>query len=545
MPRTLLLALLLSLTLSSAGFAAPTCDVSPTSIDFGSINVGSTAIDSFLVTNSGNGNLSFDVTSPAAPFSVLQGAGSQSLQGGNSLWVVVQYAPTTAGTDLGTVDLGNAICSNVSLTGVAEALIDSCEVSVTTLDFGEVNLFDYTVMSFTIENTGTSLLAGYVSLEIGGPYSCSAWFPFPPPYDGDYFGFDLEGTGSYILNPGEQKTFNIAFWPAVVGEYSCVADLGNPLCPNVDLVAEAIDLPAVQDAKLALHAQSPTTKNRCVGVSQGGPAPDQTPCSQLVTSGSSSAGYDVYVLASGFSTPSPLWSFTDGLSGAELGLSYDGTLGQGVDVFSWEACSDLEFPSATWPEPSGGITLTFNSGSNCQNETISGFESEGGHTILGVMYVYPYGSDVLGLTGRNNIPLPFPKLADCDGSEVELTQSSIGVVGFDMSGCNPCLEDCANALSIPGDSPQGTPIAAFAPNPFLSGTSIQLTLEHQATTHFEIFDLAGRLVRSTAPQSFAAGNHQLTWDGANDQGVSVPAGVYYVRIVAGTNTEMHRVVRLR
>jgi hypothetical protein len=45
-----------------------------------------------------------------------------------------------------------------------------------------------------------------------------------------------------------------------------------------------------------------------------------------------------------------------------------------------------------------------------------------------------------------------------------------------------------------------------------------------------LYDVAGRCVRTLADRTFAAGEHDLVWDGADDDGVRVARGVYFVRV---------------
>ena len=52
-----------------------------------------------------------------------------------------------------------------------------------------------------------------------------------------------------------------------------------------------------------------------------------------------------------------------------------------------------------------------------------------------------------------------------------------------------------------------------------------------------------RRVRSLASGlAFAPGAHAVAWDGADDAGAHVPAGVYFVRLVAGNTSETSRLV---
>lgn len=59
----------------------------------------------------------------------------------------------------------------------------------------------------------------------------------------------------------------------------------------------------------------------------------------------------------------------------------------------------------------------------------------------------------------------------------------------------------------------------------------------------EICDITGRVVRTFT--QFAIGElHSVMWDGTDDQGAAVSAGVYFVRLQAGNNTYLHKAVLL-
>ena len=55
----------------------------------------------------------------------------------------------------------------------------------------------------------------------------------------------------------------------------------------------------------------------------------------------------------------------------------------------------------------------------------------------------------------------------------------------------------------------------------------------------EIYDVAGRRVRSLVNQSATAGTYRLQWDRRDEGGRDVAAGVYYSRLLTPT----HRIVR--
>jgi hypothetical protein len=79
----------------------------------------------------------------------------------------------------------------------------------------------------------------------------------------------------------------------------------------------------------------------------------------------------------------------------------------------------------------------------------------------------------------------------------------------------------------------GATLSAY-PNPFNPATTIAFALPEAAATTVDVFDLAGRHVRRLLDGALLqAGRQQLRWDGRDDDGHGVAAGVYFVDARAG------------
>ena len=96
---------------------SPAIAVSPTSQDFGTIQVGTTAERTFYVTNSGGGILSGSATVPA-PFSIVSG-GTYDLAANASQAVVMRYSPAVAGTNNATVTFTGGAGATPPVVGAA------------------------------------------------------------------------------------------------------------------------------------------------------------------------------------------------------------------------------------------------------------------------------------------------------------------------------------------------------------------------------------------------------------------------------------------
>ncbi|MDZ4122014.1 MAG: FlgD immunoglobulin-like domain containing protein, partial [Candidatus Cloacimonadaceae bacterium] len=68
------------------------------------------------------------------------------------------------------------------------------------------------------------------------------------------------------------------------------------------------------------------------------------------------------------------------------------------------------------------------------------------------------------------------------------------------------------------------------PNPFNPDTNIRFSLAKHGNIDLSIYNLKGQKVKTLASGMMNAGNHQVVWNGMDDNGRSVSSGVYYYRL---------------
>ncbi len=83
------------------------------------------------------------------------------------------------------------------------------------------------------------------------------------------------------------------------------------------------------------------------------------------------------------------------------------------------------------------------------------------------------------------------------------------------------------------------------PNPFNPATTIEFTLPVASYVQIEIFNILGQKVRELSSGLLEAGNHTVTWDGADTFGASVSSGIYLYRIHAGDFIDTKKMVLLK
>ena len=82
------------------------------------------------------------------------------------------------------------------------------------------------------------------------------------------------------------------------------------------------------------------------------------------------------------------------------------------------------------------------------------------------------------------------------------------------------------------------------PNPFAGRTTISFRLAHQDDITVSIFDMNGRLVRTLTDRHYPAGDHSIIWDGTDDNGRSLPQGLYFCSIDSGNEIITKKLVLL-
>ena len=100
-----------------------------------------------------------------------------------------------------------------------------------------------------------------------------------------------------------------------------------------------------------------------------------------------------------------------------------------------------------------------------------------------------------------------------------------------------------SGVGLPSAGPSHTALRMAFPNPFDHSTTVVLSLAKSGPASVRVFDVAGRTVRTLLSGVQPAGERQLAWDGRDDAGTRLGAGVYMLRLESGGHSET-RAVRL-
>ncbi len=113
-----------------------------------------------------------------------------------------------------------------------------------------------------------------------------------------------------------------------------------------------------------------------------------------------------------------------------------------------------------------------------------------------------------------------------------------------------CVDACTDRTDVPPsqgivDGGLINRLYQNSPNPFNPRTTISFSLAAAGPAKLLVYDITGRKVRTLVNGVQPAGTHQVIWDGTNDAGQKVPAGVYWSQLSAGSYNSNKKMVVLK
>jgi flagellar hook assembly protein FlgD len=83
------------------------------------------------------------------------------------------------------------------------------------------------------------------------------------------------------------------------------------------------------------------------------------------------------------------------------------------------------------------------------------------------------------------------------------------------------------------------------PNRVTETALFAYSLQTLAHVRIDVYSVSGRLVATPINQNETGGQHQFTWNTNDNQGRTLPAGIYLVRLTADSETSTKSIVIMR
>lgn len=96
----------------------------------------------------------------------------------------------------------------------------------------------------------------------------------------------------------------------------------------------------------------------------------------------------------------------------------------------------------------------------------------------------------------------------------------------------------------PGVAPLLFRVFPASPNPVGESMALTFDLPEARAIRLEVYDAAGRAVRTLADEVVGAGRSEWFWDRRDQWGTRVPGGIYFLRLIAPPDQRHQKVVVL-
>ena len=195
-------------TLTVSAVAAPSIQVSSSSINFGNDPVGTNTSQALIITNTGTATLSITqvTASGSTAFTVGGYSPPLSVSAGQKTTVMANFLPASVGATSGNISIvsnASATPTSVALSGSGVAATYTLNVSPTSLSFGNVTTgTSSSSQNVTVTNTGNSKV-GISQIAVSGT------------------GYSVTGGSTPVtLSPSQTLTLTTQFHPTVAGSAS-------------------------------------------------------------------------------------------------------------------------------------------------------------------------------------------------------------------------------------------------------------------------------------------------------------------------------------
>lgn len=476
----------------------PDIAVSPGSVDFGAVTVGSSAEHTVAVSNTGSATLTVDGLTTGAPFEVVTPATPFDIPaGGTDVAVTVRFSPTAVGTASGEL----SIASNdpdenpllVALAGSGQSQ-PTPDIAVTpgSVDFGSVTVGGDAERTVTIANAGTATLT-VDGLTTGAPFEVVA--PSTP--------FDIPAGG-------EDVAVTVRFSPTAGGSVS---------------------------GELSISSNDPDEPSATVALSGSGVVP--TLYSAWINAGGTeytTGGGDTFVAdraftpgGFGYNGGSPI-TFANPVAGTSDDPLYQSfRYAQGSFSYAFDGL------------PSGDFTITLffmeplapPSAMDIRIEGVLRFDDLNVQAAAGAANT-AHSETVTATVSDGRLDIDFQRVSGNAAYVSAIRVEQIGGAGM-----------TAGETALPTALPSTMVLEQNYPNPFNPSTRIRFALPEGMHVKLAVYDVMGREVRTLVNGYRDAGPVSVDWDGRDHAGRPVASGIYLYRLQGGGIVEVRKMYLLK
>src|SRR6266852_2759028 len=474
--------------------------VSPGSVDFGNVEVGTASTQTVTFSNAGSGSLTISQAAVSgAGFTMAGQTYPLTLSAGQSSSINVQFAPTDTSSTIGSVSLlssATTLTTSVPLkgTGVKHQL----SITPSSVSFGNVAVGTASAQTVTLTNSGTASLSISQGSVTGAGFAMSGLtFPF-------------------ALAPGQSSTFNAQFAPTAPGSAS----------GSVSISSNARNSPTV--ASLAGSGTQAALSPNPLSFNFGNVLVGRSGTQTITLSNSGTASVTISAASA------------SGAGFGIAGLTVPATLNAGQTTSFTASFAPTSASSST-----GSVSITSNAPGSPLTIPLSGTGTAAQPQLTINPAGVSFGSVNVGATATQTV-----SLANSGNAALTISQATPSGTGFSLTGLTlPQTINAGSSISFTaqflpasiGSASGNISISSNAPGSpaavALSGTGVQGTL----TANPSSFNFGNVLMGTSGTQTFTLSNSgtasvtisaaSASGTGFGITGMSVP-----LTLAAGQNT---------
>jgi hypothetical protein len=170
--------------------------------------------------------------------------------------------------------------------------------------------------------------------------------------------------------------------------------------------------------------------------------------------------------------------------------------------------------------------------------------------LAGVIFGVPFlfanpNSTIADVYLQLQLPDGYTQMGTIGGTATDIATGQVAMVGvpnidagrIDFYNLNTPVKERGSDLPSKYDLSQNNP------NPFNPTTNMQYNLPKPENVRIDILNSLGQRVKTLVDENVGAGMHDVRWDGTDDFGRGVSAGLYFARMSAGDYTEVIKMIK--
>jgi hypothetical protein len=161
------------------------------------------------------------------------------------------------------------------------------------------------------------------------------------------------------------------------------------------------------------------------------------------------------------------------------------------------------------------------------------------------------------IVSRRTPDNPFIEIGKIEGREFGVTRETYSFYDYEVEGGEIFTYKLStqflsgdrseiDTVRLQSSAPSNIALFNNSPNPFNSETKITFGLNTPQNVSLKIYGISGQLIKTLINnQQLEAKYHHIPWDGSNDQSISVSTGTYFLRLTAGDEQKMMKMLYLK